>query len=193
MTRLAHVSLAALLPLAVPALPAVGAGAAIGLLAPQAAQAKKDEGRPVTIRVVDEYGVPIQNARVRVPGTEGKTLVNRNGEWTEQMLYTVMGDEFPFARGETIEFHISAPEYHARSVQYKVRGRTNYVEVALKKMPEPTDPLERQDDRDLLIRWFQRTDVDEAQRRLEAEATAPPGAPREAAGPVDQTEDGGTR
>ena len=126
------------------------------------AQAADNKGRPVTIRVVDPYGMPIPNARVRVPGTEGKTLVDGNGEWTESMLYTVEGDEYVFKKKETIELHISAPKYHARAVKYEVKGNMNYVEVALRPMPEPTAPLGNQDDRDLLIRWFKRTEVEEA-------------------------------
>lgn len=125
------------------------------------AHAKDDKGRPVTIRVVDEYGNPIPNARVRVPNTEGKTLVNRNGEWTESMLYTLMGDEFVFEKNAFIEFHVSAPEFYARSVKYRVRGRMNYVEVALRKMPAPTEELGNKDDRDLLIHWFKRTEVED--------------------------------
>jgi hypothetical protein len=119
-------------------------------------------GRPVTIRVVDDQGLAIPNARVKIPGTEGKTLTNRNGEWTESMLYTIEGDEFIFKKNAFLEFHVSAPEFHARSVKYKIRGRMNYVEVALRKMPEPTAPLKAEDDRDLLIRWFQRTETQEA-------------------------------
>ena len=135
-------------------------GAALAALPASPALAKDDEGRPVTVRVVDADGNPIENARVRVPGTEGKTRVNRNGEWTESMLYTIMGDEFPFEKKTMIEFHVSAPRYHARSVKYRVRGRKNYVQIALKAMPRPTEPLEAQDDRDLLIRWFKRTDME---------------------------------
>lgn len=133
-----------------------------------------DKGRPVTIRVVDSMGVPIVNAKVRVPGTEGKTQVNRNGEWTETMLYTIEGDEYVFEKNSWIEFNISAPEFHARSVKYRIRGRMNYVEVALRKMPEPTKPLEEVDDQDLLIRWFQRTEVEDAP---DSAAAAPPAAP----------------
>lgn len=126
------------------------------------AAAAETKGRPVTIRVVDQFGMPIVNARVRVPGTEGKTLVDGNGEWTESMLYTVEGDEFVFKKKDFIEFNISAPKYYARAVRYEVKGNMNYVEVALRAMPEPTAPLTTQDDRDMLIRWFQRTEVEEA-------------------------------
>lgn len=120
-----------------------------------------EKGRPVTVKVFDNAGVPISNAIVRVPGTEGKINVNGNGEWTESMLYTIEGEEFVFKKNEWIVFHVSAPEYHARAVTYRIRGRMNYVEVPLRPMPEPTEPLERVDDQDLLIRWFQRTEVDE--------------------------------
>lgn len=131
------------------------------LLTPDVAVAA-DKGRPVTIRVVDQNGVAIPNANVRVPGTEGKTKVNGNGEWTETMLYTIEGDEFVFKKNETIVFYISAPEFHARTIAYPVKGRMNYVEIALRKMPEPTKPLEQVDDQDLLIRWFQRTEVEDS-------------------------------
>lgn len=131
---------------------------ATGALPDDAAAAGK--GRAVTVRVVDTFGAPLPNAVVRVPGTEGTTRVNRNGEWTESMLYSVEGDEFPFAKNEWLVFNVSAPEYHARSVKYKVRGRKNYVEIALRPMPEPTAPLAEQGDQDLLIRWFQRTELE---------------------------------
>lgn len=137
-----------------------------------AARAGDEKGRPVTIHVVDEYGNPIPNARVRVPNTDGKTLVNRNGDWTESLLYTLMGDEFVFEKNAMIEFHVSAPEYHARSVKYRVRGRMNYVEVALRKMPPPTEPLGNQDDRDLLIHWFKRTEVEDAPEPAAQDASA---------------------
>tara|TARA_B100001989_G_scaffold61874_1_gene41584 strand:- start:72 stop:578 length:507 start_codon:yes stop_codon:yes gene_type:complete len=124
-----------------------------------------ERGRTVTVHVVDTLGNPIKNANVRVPGTEGRTRVNGNGDWTiteKDKLYTVEGDEFLFTKNLMAEFHVSAPEFHARSVQYRIRGRMNYVTVALRKMPEPTEPLEKTDDQDLLIRWFQRTEVEEA-------------------------------
>jgi hypothetical protein len=130
-----------------------------GLATSAAAEDKK--GRPVTIRVVDEDGQALPNATVRVPGTEGKRRVTRNGEWTESMLYTVEGDEFVFRKNEFVEFHIAAPEFHARSIKYKVRGRMNYLQIALKRMPPPLEPLTAEDDNELLVRWFQRTAVDE--------------------------------
>jgi hypothetical protein len=130
--------------------------ASFGSVAPALAE----DGRPVTIHVINEQGEPIPNATVRVPGTEGTRLVNRNGEWTQSMLYTVEGDEYPFQKNEFIEFVITAPEYHAGSIRYRVRGRYNYVEVALRRMPPPTAALLDEDDRDLLIRWFQRTEVE---------------------------------
>lgn len=132
------------------------------------AVASDKKGRSVTIRVVDEAGQPLPNATVRVPGTEGKRLVNRNGEWTESMLYTLDGDEFIFQKNEFVEFHIAAPEFHARSIKYRVRGRTNFVQVPLKPMPPPTAPLAEDESDDLMIRWFQRTEVDESD---EAEGT----------------------
>jgi hypothetical protein len=124
------------------------------------AEASEEKGRAVTLRVVDEGGEPLPNATVRVPGTEGKRRVTRNGEWTESVLYTIEGDEFRFKRGDVVEFHVTAPEYHARAIKYRVRGRLNYVEVALKRMPAPDAALESDPD-DLLIRWFLRTSVDE--------------------------------
>ncbi|MFK7926825.1 MAG: hypothetical protein AB8H79_01460 [Myxococcota bacterium] len=131
-----------------------------GLAGSSAAQAA-GKGRPVTVRVVDVDGQALPNAVVRVPKTEGKTRVNRNGEWTESMLYTTDGDEFTFAKNEWLVFNISAPGFHARPVKYKVRGRKNYVEIALRPMPEPTAPLAESADQDLLIRWFQRTEIEE--------------------------------
>lgn len=130
----------------------------LGLSLGAAAADKK--GRSVTIRVVDEAGEALQNATVRVPGTEGKRRVNLNGEWTESMLYTIEGDEFVFRKNEYVEFHVAAPEFHARAIKYKVRGRMNYVQVALKRMPPPTAPLADEDE-DLLIRWFKRTETEE--------------------------------
>jgi len=135
------------------------AGLALALVSP--ALAKGDKGRPVTIRVVDEQGQPIPNATVRVPGTEGKRRVTRAGEWTESMLYTVDGDEFVFRKNEFVEFHVAAPEFHARSIKYRVRGRMNYVQVALKAMPPPAASLAAEANSELLVRWFQRTAVDE--------------------------------
>ncbi|MFT7518743.1 MAG: hypothetical protein ACI9MC_000875 [Kiritimatiellia bacterium] len=117
------------------------------------------KGKAVTVHVIDEFGRPLTNARVRVPGTEGKTLVNHNGEWTESLLYTIEGDEFAFERGEHLILNVSAPEYHARAVKYKVRGRVNYIEVPLRRMPEPTAPLKEKEVQDELVRWFSRTAV----------------------------------
>lgn len=149
--------------------------ASLALTVASASAEEKKAGRPVTIRVIDEVGQPIPNATVRVPGTEGKRRVTRNGEWTESMLYTVEGDEFVFKKNEFIEFHVAAPEYYARAVKYKVRGRLNYVEIALKAMPPPTAPLAAEDDAELLVRWFQRTAVDEpTQADTAAQAPAPP-------------------
>lgn len=142
-------------------------GLSVALAGP--ALAKGDKGRPVTIRVVDEQGQPIPNASVRVPGTEGKRRVTRNGEWTESMLYTVEGDEYVFRKNEYVEFHVAAPEFHARSIKYRVRGRLNYVEVALKAMPPPTAPLAVDDNAELLVRWFQRTALDEPTDEAQAQ------------------------
>jgi len=149
-----------------------------------------EKGRPVTIHVVDVYGQPITNATVRVPGTEGKTKVNGNGEWTETMLYTIEGDEYVFKKNEEVVFHVSAPEYHARPVRYRIRGRMNYVEVALRKMPEPTDPLKQVDDQDLLIRWFQRTEVEDAPDATSS-VTPTESAPEAPAEPKNESSEGG--
>ncbi|TVQ87406.1 MAG: hypothetical protein EA397_19010 [Deltaproteobacteria bacterium] len=142
----------------------VGLAVSLGL---GAIAADKKKGRPVTIRVVDQEGQALPNATVRVPGTEGKRLVNRNGEWTESMLYTHEGDEFVFQKNEFVEFHIAAPEFHARSIRYRVRGRMNYVQVVLKPMPPPTAPLAEDEGDDLMIRWFQRTEAEEAEGDVE--------------------------
>lgn len=149
----------------------IGLIGATALLSASTQAYAADKGRPVTIRVVDSMGMPVSNAKVRVPRTEGMTEVNRNGEWTETMLYTIEGDEFVFKKNEWIVFNVSAPEFHARSVKYRIRGRMNYVEVALREMPDALEEVE--DDSELLIKWFNRTELEDGP----APAPEPPAEP----------------
>lgn len=125
----------------------------------EAAKEKEVVSRLVVVRVVTPEGEAIPNAWVRIPGTEGRRMVDRNGEWEADMLYTLEGDELHFTRGAVIDFSISAPGYQSLTARYKVRGRGNIVTVPLERMPQLQ--FVDDDDAELMIQWFQRTAHDE--------------------------------
>ena len=64
-----------------------------------------------------------------------------------------------FLKGMTLDFTISAPGYTSRSVAYEVQKRRNLITVTLEPMKHKI--LEDSEDDDLMIRWFQRTYVEE--------------------------------
>lgn len=131
---------------------------AAAVLTPSVADAKKEKevvARLVVVRVVTTDGEPIPNAWVRIPGTEGRRMVDRNGEWEAEMLYTLEGEEMFFSRGSVIDFSISAPGFQSLAARYKVRGRGNVVTIPLERMPQRN--FVDDDDADLMIQWFQRT------------------------------------
>ena len=146
------------------------------MLAPAVADAKKEKEvvpRLVVVRVVTTDGAPIPNAWVRIPGTEGRRMVDRNGEWEAEMLYTLEGEEMFFSRGSVIDFSISAPGYQSLAARYKVRGRGNVVTVPLARMPQMN--FVDDDDAELMIQWFQRTAHDTPVPVSDDTGSTPPG------------------
>lgn len=126
------------------------------LSAPSAAN--EDDAKLITVRVVDNAALPIQNAWVRLPQTEGRRMVDETGKWQAKSLYELDGRERYFLPGMVLDFTISAPGYTSRSVAYEVQKRRNLLTVQLEPMTVPI--LDAENDDDLMIRWFQRTYVE---------------------------------
>jgi len=121
--------------------------------------ANEEDAKLVAVRVLDTMGNPIPNAWVRLPETEGRRMVDEFGKWQAKSLYELDGNELFFLRGMTLDFTISAPGYTSRSVAYEVQKRRNLITVSLQPMTHKI--LEEGEDNDLMIRWFQRTYVEE--------------------------------
>jgi len=107
---------------------------------------------------MDTQGLPIQNAWVRLPQTEGRRMVDETGKWQSSSLYDLDGNEIFFTKGKILDFTISAPGYTSRSVAYEVRGRRNLITVQLEPMVHAV--IDDENDENLMIRWFQRTYVE---------------------------------
>lgn len=123
------------------------------------ALANEEDAKVVAVRVLDKAGNPIPNAWVRLPETEGRRMVDEFGKWQAKSLYELDGNELFFLKGMTLDFTISAPGYTSRSVAYEVQKRRNLITVSLEPMKHKI--LEDSEDSDLMIRWFQRTYVEE--------------------------------
>lgn len=123
------------------------------------ALANEEDAKVVAVRVLDKAGNPIPNAWVRLPETEGRRMVDEFGKWQAKSLYELDGNELFFLKGMTLDFTISAPGYTSRSVAYEVQKRRNLITVSLEPMKHKI--LENSEDNDLMIRWFQRTYVEE--------------------------------
>ncbi len=132
----------------------------LALTAPAVAQ--EEVGIAVTVAVIDQAGTPIPDAWVRVPNTEGRRRVEpATGQWTATSVLGSDGTEVPFKRGMFLDLTISAPGYSARTVQYEVAKRHNVVTVPLEPMDDPD--YSDENDTELMIRWFQRTDFQDEQ------------------------------
>ena len=121
----------------------------------------EDDARLITVRVMDQNGEPIPNAWVRLPQTEGRRMVDETGKWQAKSLYELDGRERFFLKGMTLDFTISAPGYTSRSVAYEVQRKRNLISVELRPMKH--NILEGQNDEDLMIRWFQRTRIEDSE------------------------------
>jgi len=129
------------------------------LLLSGAAEAGSSDAKPVIVRVIDVLGAPIPNAWVRLPDTEGRRMVDASGKWEASSIYELDGSERVFVKGMILNFTISAPGYTSRSVEYEVRGRRNLITIPLETMQDPD--FNQENDQELMIRWFQRTYVEE--------------------------------
>lgn len=134
--------------------------ASIAFFTPASAGDEED-AKLITVRVLDGAGAPIPNAWVRLPQTEGRRMVDEVGRWQAKSLYELDGRERFFLKGMTLDLTISAPGYTSRSVAYEVRNRRNLITVQLD--PMNLSILDEENDEDLMIRWFQRTYVDDAE------------------------------
>jgi hypothetical protein len=123
------------------------------------ASANEEDAKLITVRVLNETGEAIPNAWVRLPQTEGRRMVDEIGRWQAKSLYELDGRERFFMTGMMLDFTISAPGYTSRSVTYEVRKRRNLITVSLAPMQHAI--LDDENDQDLMIRWFQRTYVEE--------------------------------
>jgi len=124
---------------------ALGATAAVGLVAPREAAAKKraEEGVAVTIVVLDAENKPIPTAVVRHPGAAERNRVNSvNGEWKDSRVYLPDGSEMLFLPGMNLQLEVSAPGYMLRIVSYDIRKRNNRVPIVLDKLPEESEEME---------------------------------------------------
>lgn len=124
---------------------ALGAMAAVGLVAPREAAAKKgaEEGVEVTIVVLDAENKPIPTAVVRHPGAAERNRVNSvNGEWKDSRVYLPDGSEMLFLPGMNLQLEVSAPGYMLRIVSYDIRKRNNRVPIVLDKLPEESEEME---------------------------------------------------
>ena len=114
-----------------------------------------DDAIPVSILVLDGAGLPITNAWVRVPDTEGRRDVDATtGEWTESSLWSLEGEELIFAPNMLLSLTVSAPGYQSREFVYKVRSRKNQVSVVLPELEVP-----KVDESADAIHWVRRTAV----------------------------------
>ena len=86
-------------------------------------------------------------------------MVDETGKWQASSLYDLDGNEIFFTKGKILDFTISAPGYTSRSVSYEVRGRRNLISVQLEPMEHAV--IDDENDENLMIRWFQRTYVEE--------------------------------
>ena len=121
--------------------------------------ANEKDAKIVTVRVLDKNDKPIPNAWVRLPQTEGRRMVDEFGKWQAKSLYELDGNERFFMKKDVLDFTISAPGYTSRSVAYEVQNRRNLITVQLEPMNYAI--LDGEEDQDLMIRWFQRTYVEE--------------------------------
>ncbi len=95
----------------------------------------QEEGIPVTVEVRGPEGEVIPTAVVRHPKEKEQHKVNtETGRWTERVLYMLDGSEFPFTKGQILQFEVSAPGYKNATVTYVVRKRKNLIPVQLEKM-----------------------------------------------------------
>ncbi|MEZ4317704.1 MAG: hypothetical protein R3F61_09370 [Myxococcota bacterium] len=104
---------------------------ALGLSAPAWASG----GIPVSIKVVDEAGAPIQSAVVRHPDEKERHRVNMaTGVWTGDAVYLVDGTELTFDKNMELTFEVSAPGYQNERFSYIVKKRKNVALVTLNKL-----------------------------------------------------------
>lgn len=122
---------------------------AVGLLLAAGTAAAKDdepEGIDVTIKVLDEAGLPVPTAVVRHPDEQFRHPVNTfDGSWTDSILYLPDGSEIVFEKGMEVEFEISAPGYMNQRFVYLIKKRKNVVPVTLQKMDLGSEDLEADD------------------------------------------------
>jgi hypothetical protein len=122
---------------------------ALGLLlvaAPAGAKDDEPEGIDVTIKVLDEAGMPVPTAVVRHPDEQFRHPVNTfDGSWTDSILYLPDGSEIVFEKGMEVEFEISAPGYMNQRFVYLIKKRKNVVPVTLQKMDLSSEDLEADD------------------------------------------------
>ena len=111
----------------------------------------------VTVAVVDEQGEPIPNAWVRVHQTEGRRSVDPDsGLWEASTLYRYDGSPLVFVKGMAVEFTVSAPGFRAVRLQYEVRSRRNYLQVALDVLPQQPILTDGPSSTEaLMYEWFQ--------------------------------------
>ena len=126
-----------------------------------ASAGEEDDAKLITVRVLDGAGAPITNAWVRLPQTEGRRMVDEAGRWQAKSIYELDGSERFFTKGMVLDLTISAPGYTSRSYAYEVAKRRNLITVTLE--PMNLTILDEENDQDLMIRWFQRTYVDDAE------------------------------
>lgn len=100
--------------------------------APADAKRSKDEGTPITVRVIDPAGEPISTAVVRHDEEGVRHRVNTvTGEWSASELFMPSGEEIRFEPGMTLQLTVSASGYTTSLIEYEVRKRQNTVEIVL--------------------------------------------------------------
>jgi hypothetical protein len=114
-----------------------------------------DKPQIISVVVSDQAGVPIPNAWVRVPETEGRRIVDaETGRWEASMLYSYDGTPVVFVRGMMVDLTVSAPGYQPRRLLYEVEPRGNELLISLEVMPEREVVDTTVADEELVIDWF---------------------------------------
>lgn len=102
----------------------------------------REEGLKLRVQVVDDRGIPVPTATVRIDDENLRHRVHpRTGRWHGRSTYPDDRHPEAFREGREVSLTVAAPGYLPRTVRYRVRHARNLVEIPM----EPLDGGRRAD------------------------------------------------